>query len=592
MLRTKLLAASVVAATALSVAPAAQAAGEPALWFEYDFVETLEPAIGNGSATTISAPTYPTHDFGGGKVRHVLDIDAGNARQTAYLYSAGQQWTATAYLRVDSVSATKRLFRPSLFTDRDEGLYVSDGKLLWRPASGTPTETAQVAVAANTWFQLTLTRANDGKLVVYLNGQPRITVIDPGKTTELSPENAGSAAFFGDNTGGAHPNEHGAGQIARLRVYGQAKTAQEVLDGASDTIDVAPPEPMLSSPEPKPWAGGARVVAPNAEFRGWVSGGRAEDVTIEFRKNGQTVEAERPVYEDGLSGVSWTSFASQGTLSEGAGYSVRLRARDQVGNVGVKDVPITVDATKPTGLTLTGPDTQTSSTQPVLTGKVDLATGDEHVIGFRIWTGVEYHGNANLVSDGQKAFVNPDGTFSAPLKRTYGGGGAALKPGLYSVAVGHCDEPGNCQAAIRLFTVTDGSAPTPATPAATNATPSPAPVPPTARPASLQASPLQSAITSLKAAGRKALRSGRATVTFTSPLTGTAKIEVRAKNVVLASATSKVKQGAAAKLRLTPTKRGRTLLRAAKARTVLVRLTLTQPGTKPTRAEQALVLGR
>ncbi len=138
----------------------------------------------------------------------------------------------------------------------DDGLYVLGGALNFFPvvtASGTQ-------FAPNTYAQVVLTRTAAGEVTGYVNGTQAITFDDAAEERAVIKEDL--LRWFRDNDGGGGPTtEASAGAVARIRLFDEVLTSEQVaaLDDTpptapeeappGDDCDQTPPEP---EPEPGP----------------------------------------------------------------------------------------------------------------------------------------------------------------------------------------------------------------------------------------------------------------------------------------------------------------------------------------------------
>ena len=102
----------------------------------------------------------------------------------------------------------------------DRGLFVLDGKLIFynETSSGIG-----ASVSPNTYVQVVLTRDADKHVVGYVDGVVQFSFTDVDGLAEISDQN--TLRFFNNIQG---PGDTSSGSVARIRLYDNAITADEV----------------------------------------------------------------------------------------------------------------------------------------------------------------------------------------------------------------------------------------------------------------------------------------------------------------------------------------------------------------------------
>jgi hypothetical protein len=215
---------------------------EPGLRADYRFQGNLQSSVGNppalaslgGSfvAATVDGTTRTVFAFG---------PNGGALLQPGASVVPSNVFSIVLLAALDEVSGYRRLL--GFETNAAEaGFYVHNGRLTHWPVM----DGASRAVAGGAFAQIVLTRAADGWVRGYVNGNRQFEYADP--TGSVGPGASGLLRFFRDD--GA---EASAGQVARLRIYDVALTSAQVaaLDRLS-TLGMRGPTPRIKGGEPGP----------------------------------------------------------------------------------------------------------------------------------------------------------------------------------------------------------------------------------------------------------------------------------------------------------------------------------------------------
>lgn len=394
------------AALGLAAAPPAPALAAPpaptAPTAAFDLNGTFTASL--GSATM--------GDVGGG---NSWGTDGGCRFRQVRAYSGvqlasptGPSYTLVALVRVATVSGKRRLLDFSAGRS-DDGLYVRDGRLAVVRGGADVASSSGAVFERNAWRQVVLTRAADGTLTAYVEGEPVLTYAD---TTALA---VGAAPrLFRDDWLDAT-----AGGVARLRLYAAPLGAEDVralqddkLDTVAPTVDVASPEGRIGG---RPTLTGTVADAGSAPAR---IAARAEIVDA----TGTVVaSASAPVGADGRFAVPYPAAAP--TLADGRTYTLRASATDAAGN-GASAARTAVADTAGPAVALTAPGT-IAGARPSVTGTVADAASrpDQLTAAVEVLddaTGaVVASGPAAVGADGTFSFTYPDGTPDLGEGRTY-----------------------------------------------------------------------------------------------------------------------------------------------------------------------------
>ncbi len=172
-----------------------------------------------------------------------LEADGGQVDDTDYAFQAGEglvqrngafdpsDFSIELALQLEEVSGARKILD---LGDRnsDNGLYVVDGRLEFRPTASDP----QVVASPNEMIHLVMTRGENCnvfdvcslRVFVYVDGDPVLNFDDPdGVAAPLTADRA--LTFFLDDltTMGA---ESSAGRVERIRIYNGVLSSQEVRD--------------------------------------------------------------------------------------------------------------------------------------------------------------------------------------------------------------------------------------------------------------------------------------------------------------------------------------------------------------------------
>jgi hypothetical protein len=236
----RLLSATLAAVLLLGPTPSAAAA---TLKADYQFQGTLASSVGTPPdlATLGSvANTYATETVDG-QVRTVLSFPADNG--VVLVPTTGvvpnDRYSIVILLLLHHVDSYRRL---NAFNNgqADVGFYLYNGHLLFYP---NDVEGSSV-INADTWAQVVLTRDGTGLVSGYLQGLRELVFID-GSDAIIDSNNM--LRFFRDDECGATScGEDSDGEVARIRLFDDALTPDEVaaldrLPTTTTTTTTLPP---------------------------------------------------------------------------------------------------------------------------------------------------------------------------------------------------------------------------------------------------------------------------------------------------------------------------------------------------------------
>ena len=224
-----------VVALAIACMPAAPALGAT-LRADYRFGEDLADVTGQAAdLTEIDGPGAFESATVDGEERTVYRFaqNSGVRFESAGAGSvAANDYSLVMLVQLDDVGSYRRLVDLKNRTS-DNGLYVVNSRLSFFPLVDGPVG----AIDAGEFVQVAFTRGADGTTAGYVDGVQQFSFVDSDPSASgisaIGPE--GLVHFFADNPGGAA--DASSGQVARLRVYDGALTAQEVAD-----LDQVPPD--------------------------------------------------------------------------------------------------------------------------------------------------------------------------------------------------------------------------------------------------------------------------------------------------------------------------------------------------------------
>lgn len=196
---------------------------------DYLFQHTLASSLGTPPALTDLGPgrnSFAT-DIVNGSPDLVLTFPFDNGVQLAPTTGviANDAYTIAVLLRFATVNRGEGWVRIVDFKDgtSDRGLYAHGGVLeLYPDAKG-----ARATIGAGAYVQVVLTRNSAGTVVGYVNGARQFS-FDDSVLGDALIDSRDTLRFFRDNEIGITPNEASPGAVARIRLYDQALTAQQV----------------------------------------------------------------------------------------------------------------------------------------------------------------------------------------------------------------------------------------------------------------------------------------------------------------------------------------------------------------------------
>jgi len=205
-------------------APSASAA----LRADYRFQTTLASSVGAPSALTDLGPaanSFATESVNGSS-RTVLTFPNGNGAQLAPTTGVipNDNYTLVVLFRFAQTTDTQwqRIVDFQHGTS-DRGLYSHQGALEFYPyARGTT-----AAIKAEEYVLVVLTRDSAGTVSGYVDGTKQFSYDD--SSTDAAVIDANNALrFFRDNESGGPSEESSAGAVARIQLYDEALTAEQV----------------------------------------------------------------------------------------------------------------------------------------------------------------------------------------------------------------------------------------------------------------------------------------------------------------------------------------------------------------------------
>jgi hypothetical protein len=126
---------------------------------------------------------------------------------------------------VDNSSGVNGYKRIMDFKDSqvDAGLYVHNGRLDFYPVA----EATGIAIAPERYVVVVLTRDSSGIVTGYVNGVQQLSFND-ASTQDAVIDTNNTLRFFRDNEFGSNPNEASGGAVARVQMYNEPLSAEEV----------------------------------------------------------------------------------------------------------------------------------------------------------------------------------------------------------------------------------------------------------------------------------------------------------------------------------------------------------------------------
>jgi concanavalin A-like lectin/glucanase superfamily protein/HYDIN/CFA65/VesB family protein len=207
---------------------AATASASATLRADYQFQNTLTSSFGAPPALTNlgpSANSFATETVNGSS-QAVLTFPAENGVQLAPTTNviANGNYTIVVLLRFATLTnrAWQRIVDFQNGTS-DRGLYSYKGTLeLYPYARGT-----KATIKAEEYVLVVLTRNSAGTVIGYVNGAEQFSYDDSSTSAAvIDPNN--KLRFFRDNETGGPSGESSAGAVARIQLYDDALTAEQV----------------------------------------------------------------------------------------------------------------------------------------------------------------------------------------------------------------------------------------------------------------------------------------------------------------------------------------------------------------------------
>lgn len=222
---------ALIAALAMGVlswiATAASATATPSA--DYQFQNALASSVGTPPALTDLGPDANSFASGAvnGSSQAVLTFPADNGVQLAPTTGVipNDTYTIAVLFRFATVTGGDGWRRIVDFKDgtSDRGLYVYRGALeLYPDARGTT-----ATIKAEGYVQVVLTRDSTGTVTGYVDGAKQFSFDDSLLNDAVIDAN-NTLRFFRDNESGGFPGEASAGAVARIRLYDEALTAEQV----------------------------------------------------------------------------------------------------------------------------------------------------------------------------------------------------------------------------------------------------------------------------------------------------------------------------------------------------------------------------
>lgn len=388
------------------------------------------------------------------------------------------------------------------------------------------------------WRQVAVVAGADGTLSVYLDGSSAAELVVPAAK---APALGATVRLFKDDG-----VEESAGELARLRLFSAALSAEQV--SGLQPLDVTDPMPQLSMPEGPLWLGPNSAGFDASAFDDgsgpvaldwFVVHDRADSPNIVVDKGEVTQDLSVDNVGPGNDLIETAGFSAMNpsTLVNGEPYKLTLRAIDKAANFRLgTSRAFTWDDQAPAGMTLAGPDAETSDRTPLFSGAAATGANDDRAVFAIVCKGAECdHGDASdFVGYVEGAVV--DGRWSGELVKVVGDDHANpvavgdLANGDYVAIAFQGDSAYNTAEARRTFRVVDPPAkgdvtpPTVAQPTVTEPG-----VVSTAAPATVQqlvARLLAASVQQLAGEGLSGLtKDGKAAVTLGADRPGTAIVQ-------------------------------------------------------------------
>lgn len=195
-----------------------------ALVADYRFQDSLASSAGGGQPLTeigagAAAFVNETVD---GQERKVYSFPVGNGVEFAIdSLVPNDSYSFVVLFRFELTNGYKRVAEFAGGTS-DMGLYSQYNNLnFWPVTTGPP------SICPMTYVQVAMTRASDQTVRGYVDGRLVFEFQDTQAYSNINPD-FNVVRFFRDNDSGGVTNEHSAGAVARLRIYSDALTPEEV----------------------------------------------------------------------------------------------------------------------------------------------------------------------------------------------------------------------------------------------------------------------------------------------------------------------------------------------------------------------------
>jgi hypothetical protein len=204
---------------------------------DYQFNGTLAACGADAPAlTALGGGSFASESVDGKtwKVRRFTDNSGVKLSPTTNEVGSAGVWTIVVLFKHTDPNGWNRIIEFKNGTG-DPGLYSLSGSLRFYPVTNGAT-----ADTGNFYAQVVLTRAANGTVTGYVDGNQRLTFNDSSSKYGVILNN--TLRFFQDNTSGGVTNEASAGAVARIRIFDKALTAAEV-----DGLDQLPNSPCSTT---------------------------------------------------------------------------------------------------------------------------------------------------------------------------------------------------------------------------------------------------------------------------------------------------------------------------------------------------------
>ena len=188
---------------------------------DYQFQNSLASSVaGSPNLNNVGSNTFASAIVDGNP-RTVLNFSPNNGVTLSPTVGVvpNDAYTIAVLFRFSEVNSWRKIldFKNG---EVDRGLFVLDGKLIFynETSSGIG-----ASVSPNTYVQVVLTRDSDKHVVGYVDGVVQFSFTDVDGLAEISDQN--TLRFFNNIQG---PGDTSSGSVARIRLYDNAITADEV----------------------------------------------------------------------------------------------------------------------------------------------------------------------------------------------------------------------------------------------------------------------------------------------------------------------------------------------------------------------------